>query len=213
MAIVCINQKSVTLWYQHDNTRPSRARKRNRNWVHHGKIKTCLPARCHASRTSLDGEWMTRSSQLQLFFKLIRSHGRRAKYTTTGQVAQCSETCRRSSQPRHIRNKQASALDRALDEAQNEVDSEAGDDLWGSKMDDNETWTPLSSPIPSEIMFANILSPSTSKYLCFWAWEICANFGGAEEVYANEGFCKDCRRPLSERESEWSAASWYLDLH
>ena len=53
----------------------------------------------------------------------------RAKYTTTAQVAQCTAICTRSSQPEHIRYKQASAIDGALDEAQNEVDSKAEDDI------------------------------------------------------------------------------------
>ena len=61
--------------------------------------------------------------------KLVRSHARRAKYTTTAQVAQCCATCTRSSQPKSIRNKRASALDGAFDEARNEVDSEAEDDI------------------------------------------------------------------------------------
>ena len=49
-----------------------------------------------------------------------------------------SATCTRSSQPKSTRNKLASALDVALDEAQNEVDSEAEDDILGSEMDDIE---------------------------------------------------------------------------
>ena len=62
-----------------------------------------------------------------------------AKYTTTAQVAQCNATCTRPSQPKSIRSKTASALDCTLDEAQNEVDSEAEDDILGSELDDIET--------------------------------------------------------------------------
>ena len=40
---------------------------------------------------------------------------------------------------------------------------------------------------PLEIMFANTIS---SRYLCFRAREICANFGGAEE----ESICKSEER-------------------
>ena len=76
---------------------------------------------------------------------------------TTVYVAQCSATCTRSSQQKYIRNKQVSALDGALDEAQNEVDSEAEDDIYGSEMDDIKTYTPLSSPIPKKISFANTI--------------------------------------------------------
>ena len=51
-------------WYQHDQTRPGTARKRNINWVRLGKINTSfLSTRCHEARTSLYGEWMIRSSQ------------------------------------------------------------------------------------------------------------------------------------------------------
>ena len=64
---------------------------------------------------------------------------RHAKYTTMAQVTQCSATCTISLQLKTIRNKQASALDGALDEAQNEVDSEAEDSIRGSEMDDIET--------------------------------------------------------------------------
>ena len=76
-----------------------------------------LPVHRHSARTSLDGEWMTWSSQL----KFIRSHARHAKTTTTAQVTQCSGSCTISLQLKTIRNKRASALDGALDEAQNEV--------------------------------------------------------------------------------------------
>ena len=54
---------------------------------------------------------------------------RRAKYTTAAQVAQCSATCTRYFQPKSIRNKRTSALDGALDEEENEIDSEAEDDI------------------------------------------------------------------------------------
>ena len=61
--------------------------------------------------------------------QLIRSRVRRAKYTTAAQVAQCSATCTRSLQPSNIRNKRTSALDGTLDEEQNEIDSEAEDNI------------------------------------------------------------------------------------
>ena len=62
-------------------------------------------------------------------------------------------------------NKQASPLDGALDEAQNEVDSEAEDVIWRSKMDDIETWKPLSSPITSRKTFCEYCLKKISLFL------------------------------------------------
>ena len=95
VAIVCINQKSVTFWYQHEKIRPRTARKRNQSWVCHGKIKTFLPACHHAARTSLDGEWTTWSSQLTTKTHQ-KSRGACEAHDHSAGSAVASATCTRS---------------------------------------------------------------------------------------------------------------------
>ena len=68
--------------------------------------------------------------------KLMRSHAKACKvHGHSAGSAVASVTCTRSSQPKIIRNKQASALDGALDKERNEVDSEAEDNICRSEMD------------------------------------------------------------------------------
>ena len=83
-----------------------------------------LSALRHAARTSLDGEWTAGSSQLENKNQKSREACEVHDHSA-GSSADASAV--RLAQDLRSRNKQAFALDGALDEAQNEVDSEAED--------------------------------------------------------------------------------------
>ena len=159
VAIICINQTSVTFWYQNDITRPRTARKRNQNWVRHGKIKkTFLPARCHAARTPLDGEWNDLEFSAKKY-KLIRSYERCAKYMTTAQVAQQDLHSRKV----YAKNK-LPCLTAHLTKHKTKSILRPRTTSEGQKWMISKHEHPCLVLFPLEIMFTNTIS---SKYICF----------------------------------------------